>query len=135
MYTNILLPVAYDPKTQLEAPLAVAKTLAAQGAHMTVVHVMELLPNYVVEYLPPDSLGITRHEILKKMEDAAKDLPNSKCVILDGHAGRMLSDYAVNHDIDLVVMPSHQPEMGDVIWGSTAAYVVRHVPCAVHVVR
>ena len=37
--------------------------------------------------------------------------------------------------VDLIVLASHRPEFTDVIWGSTAGHVVRHVSCAVHVQR
>jgi nucleotide-binding universal stress UspA family protein len=33
------------------------------------------------------------------------------------------------------VIASHRPGMADLLIGSTAAQVVRHAPCAVHVLR
>ena len=113
MYSNILLPVAYEPGTQLQAPLAVAHALASEGAKLTLVHVMEILPTYVVEYLPPKTLDITRSEILGKMVEVAADLPNAEVQVLDGHPGRALSDYAKSEEIDLIVMASHIPGAGD----------------------
>ncbi len=135
MYSNILLPVPYDPQNQLEAPLAVAKVLASEGAKVTLVHVFELLPNYVVEYLPPNQIDITKGQIQAKMDEVVADLSNAEALVLEGHAGRSLSDYANEHGTDLIVMTSHQPELSDLVLGSTAGYVVRHVNCAVHVLR
>ena len=38
-------------------------------------------------------------------------------------------------DIECIVMGSHKPGFSDYLLGSTAARVVRHAPCAVHVYR
>ena len=135
MYSNILLPVPYSPETQLQKPLEVAQTLADEDAKIHLVHVMEVLPSYVTQYLPPNTVEITKGQMLTQMEEFAADLPNAQAIVLDGHAGRVLSDFAEENEVDLIVMSSHIPGAGDLLWGSTAGYVVRHVHCAVHVIR
>ncbi len=42
---------------------------------------------------------------------------------------------AVAHAVDCIVIGSHKPGLSDYLLGSTAARVVRHAPCAVHVYR
>ena len=36
---------------------------------------------------------------------------------------------------DLIVIASHVPRVSDIFLGSTAAWVVRHADCSVHVIR
>jgi len=56
-------------------------------------------------------------------------------VTLVGHAGRTIVDYATETGIDCIVIGSHKPGLNDYFLGSTSARVVRHAPCAVHVLR
>ena len=56
-------------------------------------------------------------------------------LVVDGHSGRTILDYAADAGSDLIVIASHRPGMGDLLMGSTATQVVRHAKCAVHVLR
>ena len=56
-------------------------------------------------------------------------------VVVDGHSARTILDYAEEHGVDCIVMASHRPDITDYFLGSTAARVVRHAACAVHVLR
>jgi len=60
---------------------------------------------------------------------------NATLNIVEGHSGRTILDYAENHQADCIVVASHRPGLQDYLLGSTAARVVRHASCAVHVVR
>ncbi|MBT8411941.1 MAG: universal stress protein, partial [Octadecabacter sp.] len=44
-------------------------------------------------------------------------------------------DFATDNSIDCIIMASHQPGLEDYFLGSTAARVVRHAKCSVHVIR
>ena len=55
--------------------------------------------------------------------------------VVVGHPGRTITDYADENGIDCIVIASHQPGLQDYFLGSTAARVVRHAHCAVHVLR
>jgi nucleotide-binding universal stress UspA family protein len=55
--------------------------------------------------------------------------------MLKGHIGRTIADYAAEAAVDCIVIGSHRPGLTDYFLGSTAARVVRHAPCAVHVLR
>lgn len=135
MYKTILLPVAHDAENNLVAPLEITKLLAAEDAQIILVHVMEVLPAYAMGYVSVDILQGTREGFQDEMDAVAKTLPNARAVVLDGHAGRSLADFATEHGVDLIVMASHRPGFGEMFIGSTAAYVMRHVTCAVHVLR
>lgn len=135
MYSNILLPVTHDDDGKIFVPMDIAKGLAAEGASITLLHVNENLPAFALEHIPLEVLHTTRDKTRAEMEALAAELPNCQVVVQDGHAGRAISDMAASHGTDLIIMRSHKPGLGDIVWGSTAAYVVRHVACSVHVLR
>ena len=56
-------------------------------------------------------------------------------MIIKGHSGRSIVDVAKDIHADCIVIGSHKPGLIDYLLGSTAARVVRHAPCAVHVLR
>lgn len=135
MYSNILVPIALEEGESVTAPMKVARALASEGARITLLHAFESPPAYALHYVPADLLKATRDGIQAELDSLAKDLPNGRAVVVEGHPGRSIADWAAENDADLIVMASHRPGMGDVFWGSTAAHVVRHVGCAVHVLR
>ncbi|KUF12563.1 universal stress protein [Pseudoponticoccus marisrubri] len=137
MYQNILVPVAFDENsdTKARAAMSVAETLAGTGARITLLHVIEQVPGYVSSYLPGDYIAKARNAIETHLQDLAAQLPGSVALVVDGHSGRTILDWAADNSVDLIVIASHRPGMQDLLLGSTAAQVVRHAPCAVHVLR
>ena len=135
MYHKILVPVAFDDDTKIDTALAVAGALAAKGAEITLLHVMEHVPAYAVQYIPDDLAEAARAGILAELERLAGKVPGGRGVLVEGHAGRTILDHATENAVDCVVIASHRPGMADYLLGSTAAQVVRHAPCAVMVTR
>ena len=135
MYHKILVPIAFDDDTKIDTALAVARVLAAQDAEITLLHVMEHVPSYAVQYIPDDLAEAARAGILAELERLAGKVPGGRGVLVEGHAGRTILDHAAENAIDCVVIASHRPGMADYLLGSTAAQVVRHAPCAVMVTR
>jgi nucleotide-binding universal stress UspA family protein len=56
-------------------------------------------------------------------------------MVLYGHPAQSILDFASNNGVECIVIASHKPGLSDYLIGSTAARVVRHAQCAVHVVR
>lgn len=135
MYSNILIPVALEEGESVAASLKVARALADEGAQITLLHAFESPPAYALSYVPADLVKATRDGIQAELDTLSRDVPNGRALVVDGHPGRSITNWASENAADLIVMASHRPGMGDVIWGSTAAHVVRHVACAVHVLR
>ncbi|WP_299655860.1 universal stress protein [uncultured Tateyamaria sp.] len=135
MYSNILIPVAFGEGRDHAQATAVAQHLASEGARITLLHVMEQLPVYAAEYIPADLVAGSRERVNARLQVMASELPNCQSALIEGPTGRSITDYAQEHGIDLIVMPSHQPALSDILLGSTAAWVTRHVKCAVHVIR
>ena len=135
MYTNILIPVAFDTDKDVAGAIEIAKRIAADGASITFLHVMEQVPVYVTEYIPDTVMSETREKARAKLNELVGNVENSRAVVIDGPTGRSISNWAEETGVDCIVIPSHRPVMSDILLGSTAAWVVRHAPCAVHVIR
>lgn len=135
MYTNILIPVAFDSDKDLDGAIAVARHLAGKEASITFLHVMEQVPVYATEFVPATIMSETRETARAKLHRMVGQAPNVRVVVIDGPTGRSITNYAQEAGVDLIVIPSHNPVMSDILLGSTAAWVVRHAQCAVHVIR
>ena len=135
MYKNILVPVSFEESRDANKAVSVAKLLADKGATITVLHVVEHVPAYAISYMPDEYLLESRKAIQRALEDIAKDIPGGVPLVVEGHSGRTIVEWANENGADCVVVASHRPGASDLILGSTAARVVRHANCAVHVVR
>lgn len=137
MYKNILVPIDFGEGSdeRIRAATAVAKQLAEEGARITFLHVMEQAPGYVASYLPADYAAQARRAIEQELDDAAAAVPGGVGLVVSGHSGRTILDWAEDNPVDLIVITSHRPGMQDYLLGSTAAQVVRHAQCSVHVLR
>ncbi|MDO5759151.1 MAG: universal stress protein [Rhodobacterales bacterium] len=135
MYKNILIPIVFDGAGGHSESLECASALSEAGTNITLLHVIENLPSYVVAYLPEKATDRLRAELRDEMEKLVKKVPGAKGELINGHAGRAIIEYANNHAVDLIVIKSHRPGFHDYFLGSTAAYVVRRAQCAVHVIR
>ncbi|WP_170342071.1 universal stress protein [Ruegeria arenilitoris] len=135
MYHNILVPISFDAERDTSGPLKLAKLLATPDAKVTLLHVVEHIPDYAISYMPAEYLTEARRAIQDELNTLAAKLPNAKGVVVEGHSGRTILDWAETNKPDLIIMASHRPGMQDLLLGSTATHVVRHASCAVHVVR
>ncbi|MEX0304323.1 MAG: universal stress protein [Leisingera sp.] len=135
MYHNILVPISFDPERDVNGPLKVARLLSAPGAKVTLLHVIEQVPAYAISYIPADFMADTRNALQAELDGLAQTLPNAEGVLVEGHSGRTILDWAEQNRPDLIILASHRPAMQDLLWGSTSGHVVRHAACAVHVVR
>jgi len=135
MYENLLVPVSFEPDRNAEEALDIAQALAADDADIVLLHVVEQIPPYAAAYLPRDHFEQARERIAEALGRLAEGVPRARVEVISGHAGRSIVDWATEHRVDCIVITSHRPGMSDLLLGSTAAQVVRHAPCAVHVVR
>ncbi len=137
MYDRILLPISLEAErdANLETAFAAARALANPGAELTVLHVMETLPAYAVLDVPGDLLEVTRNRLSASLKEAAKGLPGARAILISGHTGRSILDYAEEKNVDCIIVGAHQPNLQDFLLGSTASSVVQNAKCAVLVVR
>jgi len=135
MYNNILVPIALDHSPNNAKALEVAQKLVSDGGNVTVLHVLEDIPPYVAQYLPEGQLSKNANEAGASLKTEAGNVPGAEIKVVTGHSGTTITEYAVEHGSDLIIIASHRPGLQDFFLGSTAARVVRHAPCCVHVVR
>ena len=134
MYKKILVPMALDHGIS-EQTLGIAKILAGEGGEIVALHVYEApqgsVQAYLDESVKKEAMDNARAELAAKTDH----LEGVRAEMVVGHTYRSIVDFASEHQIDCIVMGSHKPGLSDFLLGSTAARVVRHAPCAVHVYR
>jgi len=135
MYHNILVPISFDAERDTSGPLKLAGILSTPDAQVTLLHVVEHIPDYAISYMPTEYISEARKAIQAELDTLAAKVPNAKGVVIEGHSGRTILDWTEVNKPDLIIMASHRPGMQDLLLGSTATHVVRHANCAVHVVR
>lgn len=135
MYKNLLVPIALDHDRDSNQSLKIAKVLADEGAKITALHVMEEIPSYVAQYLPHGQIEDNAHQLENRLNTELEGMDGVTAKVVAGHAGHAIVEYAKTHDVDCIVVASHRPGLTDFLLGSTAARVVRHAPCCVHVSR
>ncbi|MFK7835568.1 MAG: universal stress protein [Sulfitobacter sp.] len=135
MYQSILVPLVLDHEHDNAKALAVAQHLLSDGGTITAIHVMDELPAYVMQHLHEGQRAQQRADRVAELAAEVKDIPNVEAHVIVGHAGHTILEHAEKIGADCVIIASHQPGMQDYFLGSTAARVVRHAKCAVHVIR
>jgi universal stress protein F len=135
MYHKVLVPISFDPDRDITGALKLAKILCTSGGAVTLLHVVEHIPAYAISYMPLDYLAQARVALQTELDNLASTLPQAIGVVIEGHSGRSILEWADTNNPDLIIIASHRPGMQDLLLGSTASQVVRHAACAVHVLR
>lgn len=135
MYDKILVPVVFDGEHDNSGSLKVAHEISNEGAEVTLLHVMEEVPSYAKSYLPEDFRASSRADVSEGLQAYADQFENATIAVVEGSPGRCILDWLSDHENDCVIIASHRPGLQDYFLGSTAARVVRHASCAVHVLR
>jgi nucleotide-binding universal stress UspA family protein len=134
MYQKIILSLALNHGISQKA-IQTARTLLSEGGEIIAVHVYE-------QYQGSASAGVSEEAIAKGLQ-ATKELlaqrvseaDDLEAVLLKGHSGLSVTEYAEKINADCIIVGSHKPGLRDYFLGSTAARIVRHAPCSVHVLR
>ncbi len=133
MYRNILVPIAYEPDQTPEKELSAARQLVSPGGKVTLLHVMEPVPFFALDYMPEgyreDLIGAIRGDLAKH----AESFQTGEVAVHQGEAAREILEFAEAEDVDCIVLATHRIDTS--LYGSTAARVVRYAPCAVHLLR
>ena len=136
MYKRILVPIAFDHEGEASEVLKLAQLLRASGGEIVLLNVIEPIPAYAEIYIPEDLRGSRREETEKFLDNIAKQVAEPvRTKMLVGNPGTQILEHAEDAGCDCIIMRSHKPGLEDYFLGSTAARVVRHAACSVHVVR
>ncbi|MFK7943864.1 MAG: universal stress protein [Paracoccaceae bacterium] len=136
MYKHILVPIALDHNHEHARALKLAERLLSPDGRLTLLHVLEEIPAYVSTQLPVELMVEGEAAVAISMKKIAAELKIPvDAKVIHGPPGATIVDVAEKSDIDCIVMRSHRPDLADYLLGSTAARVVRHAMCSVHVIR
>ncbi|MBK5945311.1 universal stress protein [Rhodobacter veldkampii DSM 11550] len=135
MYRHILVPLAFDEAHEPEPALAVARQLSGDDTRVSLLHVMPEVPGYAISYMPEGYREELEQAIRSELETLARGFGSGAGVLASGDAGRVILDWSGQNGVDCIVIASHRPGLQDYLLGSTAARVVRHAACSVHVLR
>ncbi len=134
MYLKVLVPMALNHGLSPQT-LEIARALTGGEGEITALHVYEEPQGSVRAYLDDTLVAEGFDRARAQMQDKLEGLDGIKAELIKGHTYRTIIDYAALNGIDCIVIGSHKPGLSDYLLGSTAARVVRHAACAVHVHR
>jgi nucleotide-binding universal stress UspA family protein len=137
MYKKILVPVEPSHVERHEMALRMARQLSdAAGAEIIALTVVEPVPGYfaMAESMPELQVK-AGEETLKALKSFVGGGSSVRTKVLHGRAATEIVSFAEREGIDCIVIASHKPGFADYLLGSTAARVVRHAACSVHVIR
>lgn len=135
MYQSILVPVALDHEGLLDRKIEVARKLLASGGRITLLTVLENVPGFVSEFVTVKSENHITAKVNERLSKVIGDAPDMSHQVLVGKPGVVITRYARENDIELIIVGSHQPGIEDYFLGSTASRVARRSPCSVLIVR
>ena len=134
MYNTILLPLALDQGHGHRA-MEIAGRLRAEGGKIIAVHVIDQVPSFAKYYLTSDKEEEIHQAAKKALAERIGAEKDAEAVVLTGHPGRTITDYAEKVGADCIIVGSHKPDVKDFFLGSTAARIMRYAKCSVHVLR
>jgi len=134
MYKKIIVSLSLNHGIG-ERAIDAARKLKDDGGEIIAVHAIEPVQDSVKAYLPDDVIADALKRAETELADRVGSAGDLEAVLLQGHPGRAITDYAAKVGADCIIVGSHKPGLSDHFLGSTASRVVRHAPCSVHVLR
>jgi len=134
MYKKIVVPLALDHGVAPKV-LEVASKLISDDGTIIALHAVEPIPRPVRSYVSKPQLLEAEQFAMEQLTKRTGDAPNTLPVVIHGQAGWAITEYATKHKADCIVLSSHKPGLANFFLGSTAARVVRHANCSVHILR
>jgi len=133
MYRHLLVPVAYRAGQDAAAELAAARHLVAPDGCVTLLHVIEAPTLVAPAFAPQDWHDDLQAAILDDLTRLAATVPGGTARLDQGEPAACILALATDLGVDCIILATHR--MDRRLFGSTAAQVVRHAPCAVHLLR
>lgn len=134
MYTKVLVPVSLAEGAETQKAFELARQFCGADGEIHAMHVVETVPTFSESFVPS--------EVMQQMEEQSKQafdalVPKdvAQKEVLHGAAGALILQHAEKIGADCIIVASHRPGLADYFLGSTAARVVRHAQCSVHVLR
>ena len=136
MYQSILVPIDLGHMPEGKNGIEVAINLADEGTRITLLNVVEEIPSWAAVELPRGLVEKSVDNAQQKLRAIANaNDTQTEVEVRTGHPYQTILEVAEEKSVDLIVITSHSPGLQDYFLGSTAAKVVRHAKCSVHVIR
>ncbi|MGY6707866.1 MAG: universal stress protein [Rhizobiaceae bacterium] len=136
MPKTIIVPVALAQVEKVNAMLDVARLLGGEEGNIVLVTVIEDVPGYIAAELPSSLIENAAEEARGELRALARNAGMELAVeVRKGNPATAILAVAGERNADVIVIASHRPGLQDFFLGSTAARVVRHAKCSVHVIR
>lgn len=136
MYNTILVPIDLSHKERFRPMLDVARKMANENSRIILLTVIEEVPAYIMTQLPAETVSKSLQTAEEELKSIARQYEvMAEVEVRSGHASRTILEAAEEKGVELIVIASHRPDWEDYLIGSTAARVVRHAECSVHVLR
>lgn len=136
MHNTILVPIDIAHLKEGRATVDIALQNAEENTQVILLNVIEDIPKWAAAQLPRGTIERSKQHAYEALSAIAQSY--SVPIEIDirlGHTYKVILDVAGEKKADLIVIASHRPGFQDYYLGSTAAKVVRHARCSVHVVR
>jgi len=141
MFKKILLPI--DLEHTEVAGKAIKLALEEAERSDSKLYVMTVAPGFgmplVASFFDDSTVKKAMKEIAKHLDRFVKEtIPekfHAKSIVTEGNPPEQILKQAKAHDIDLIVITSHDSEVEQMLLGSCSAKVVRHSLCSVLVVK
>ena len=132
-------PDLADVKGQAQAKRAL-EIASEDDSRLAVLHVIDdiLMPGEFYDIAVDLDLEKKQHEVARsRMDKLCKDIDSNKlaCEIINGNPGATITNYADEHDVDLIVIGSHGRRGVERMLGSVANRVTQHAVCDLLMVR
>ena len=136
MFKHILLPVDVAHLDEGYRTLEVARAIMSPDTRITLLYVMEDIPNWTDIDLPPnfkEESMQTALQSLQKIADSSDVAVHAE--VRAGHAYSTILKESEAMGVDLIILASHKPGLKEYFIGSNTTKVVSHAACSVVVVR
>ncbi|MEQ9325968.1 MAG: universal stress protein [Rhodospirillales bacterium] len=136
MYKTILIPVDLGHTEAVAKMIDVARKLGDSNARIALCNVLWDIPEYVLVELPSE-IGTKAEEEAEAglTAIATENGLDPDIHIVHGQPAGAIMGLAEKLGAELIVVASHKPGLQDLFIGSTAARIVSHAKCCVHVIR
>lgn len=140
MTQTILIPIDLNQEAALDSVFSAATNAATtQDVSFVLMTVIPEMHGGQFPYMATDHVKKLVADAQTRLEEIGKERLGDrhpwKAEAGMGSVARTIVAQADHHEVDLIVMPSHNPGFWDIFLGSVAAQVVKHARHSVLVVR
>jgi len=141
MFKNILIPIDLQETELAEKAIKIA--IEEAHKHKAEISVLTVIPGFgmplVATFFPDDAMQDAVKEVAKQLKKyVAKTFPDditTHAIIADGNPPEQVLKQAKKTRADLIIIPSHNQSVSQVLLGSCAAKVVEQAKCSVMVIK